>query len=211
MATPKLNLEEILLTDKLNSDFINKINGNMQKIDEQYGVLVDEILVRTDRETFEEALNSLDGMYKTDLATATAEDIVEGKTAFIGSGKVTGTYKPNLMKKINVTLTGASTTYTGYISGYGAGIDENGTLVIWAKSNSTAYENINFVAKSIQVGTTGSGFGYTAFGTGNPAGATFACTINGLKDYNTININLYASTSNSSYDYVTLEVTVTAS
>lgn len=112
---------------------------------------------------------------------------------------------------INVTLTGGSTALTGYISGYGAAIDNNGVLVIWAMSNSTAYEHIYFVNSSIGAGTIGNGWNITSWATGDPASVPYACTVTGLGSYSTINVGLYARNNNTSYDYVQIDVTLTAS
>ena len=144
----------------------------------------------------------------SEITTATSNDIVSGKTAYDNEGNlITGNIKK--MPNINITLTGNS-TYMGYISGYGAGIDKDGRIIIWAMSNSTSYENINFVASSIGAGKVASGFGISSHDTGNAANVPHACIVAELSDYDTINITLNASTVNSSYDYVTLQVTLTA-
>ena len=207
MATPNLNLQEIELIDNLRTDFVNKINNNMSILDERYGQLVEGLLERTNKGNIEDALNSLDGLYDVSNATATAEDIVKGKTAYINSGLTAGT----LMKRqtINVELTGSNATHVGYVSGYGAGTDQNGNLVIWAMSNTTNYEHINFVDTSIGVGTIGVGWNITtAYDTADPANVPHACTITGLKDYTTINITLNVNGVDSTDDYITIEVTV---
>ena len=207
MATPNLILQEIELTDKLNTEFLNKLNNNMSILDERYGQLVEGLLERTNKNSIEEALNSLEGLYDVSNATATVEDIAMGKTAYINEGLVTGTLKPR--QQINVTLTGNS-TYMGYISGYGAGIDQNGNLVIWATSNNTNYEHFNFVNTSIGAGTIGVGWNITtAYDTADPAEVPHACTITGLAEYSTINIELNASAVDSTDDYITVKITLT--
>lgn len=268
MATPNLNLQEIVLSDKLRTDFIEKINSNMSKIDKNYGELRDLLFKKTGQTTMESAVayvdklvnaqdatatpdkifngyvayNGLERMVGTGLSTptsvqphllkngvtaydnngnlitgnafgiatsATATDIINGKTAYNDAGTLlTGTAQRKQI--INVTLSGDS-TYITYISGYGAGIDQNGTLVIWAMSNTTSYEHINFTASSIGAGTAGKGFAITSFDTSDPASTPYACTVTGLASYETINVGLKATTVNGSYDYVTLQVTITAS
>lgn len=266
MATPNLNLEEIILSDKLKTDFIRKINSNMEKIDDKYGELKRILLEKTKQDNLESAIAYIDMLVDANDATVTPEklfvgysaykglekiegsalaiptsvqphllkngftaydnngnlitgnaygintsansgDIVNGKTAYSSDGiLITGTAKKE--KKINVTLTGNS-KYVGYISGYGAGIDHNGNLIIWAMSNSKAYESINFVNTSIGAGVVGDGFNITSHDTSNSAKTPQCCIVKGLSDCNEINITLNASAVNSSYDYVTLQVTLT--
>lgn len=135
-----------------------------------------------------------------------SSNILSGKSIFGVAGNV------KKRQVINVTLdSSSSTTYAGYISGYGAGIDQNGTLVIWAMSNTTTYEHINFVDTSIGIGTIGNGWNITSHDTSDSANTPHACTITGLSSYNTINVTLKPTAVNSSYDYVTIQVTVTGS
>lgn len=109
---------------------------------------------------------------------------------------------------INVTLTG---DYSSYVSSYGAGINKSGVLVIWAKSSTSSYEHISFNASSIGAGSTSLGWGVTSYDTSDPIAAVYACTVNGLSGYTTINITLNASDIDSSNDYVQVDVTLTAS
>ena len=139
-------------------------------------------------------------------ANLIASNILSGKSIF----GVAGNVKKQTI--INVTLdSSANSTYAGYITGYGAGIDHNGTLVIWAMSNSTSYEHINFVNTSIAIGTISQGWNKTSHDTSDSASIPHACTITGLSAYNTINVTLKPTAVNSSYDYVTIQVTVTGS
>lgn len=111
---------------------------------------------------------------------------------------------------INVTLdSSSSTTYAGYISEYGAGINQNGTLVIWAMSSNTSYEHIDFVDTSIGIGTIGKGWNITDFDTGDPASVPHACTVTDLNDYDVINVTLKPTAVSASYDYIKVEVTIT--
>lgn len=266
MATPNLNLQEIVLSDKLKTDFIEKINNNMKVIDDKYAELKDTVLEKTKQPTLESAVAYIDKLVDANDATITPDKIFNGYVGYNGLEKIVGTALPqtttaqsHLIKNgytaydnngnlitgtgwaqttnatpndvvmsttaysstgelivgtavrqilINVTLTGNS-TYMGYISGYGAGIDHLGNLVIWAMSNTTSYEHINFVASSIGAGTAGSGFGITSFDTSDPSAVPHACVVNGVGIANAFNITLNASAVNSSYDYVTLQVTVT--
>lgn len=109
---------------------------------------------------------------------------------------------------INVTLTGG---YAEYISGYGAGINKDGVLVIWAMSNASPYEHIKFSDTSIGAGTIGVGWNLGGFDTADPVDVPHACTVTGLANKTTIDITLNAYTNNTTSDYVLLNVTLTAS
>ena len=139
-------------------------------------------------------------------ANLIASNILSGKSIFGVAGTVLR------QPTINVTLdSSANSTYLGYIAGYGAGTDHNGTLVIWAMSNTTSYENIVFEDISIGVGTIGQGWNIDSHDTANSANRPHACTITGLSAYNTINVTLKPSAVNSTDDYVKIQVTVTGS
>lgn len=257
--TTNLDLEEILLSDNIKTTFLSKLNNNNQKIDNAYGILKDNLLNNTGKETLSEAIEEVNNSYVTireqgteianlnseltnlksigdassndiingkvalvqgetitgtgfsEITTATTDDIVSGKTAYDNQGNlITGAI--NKLPDINVTLTG-NTTYMGYISGYWAGINQNGDLIISAMSSSTAYESIYFVATSIGIGTAGSGFGISSHDTSNSASTPHACIVTGIDTslYTSIDITLNASAVNSSYDYVQLNVTITGS
>lgn len=139
--------------------------------------------------------------------TATADDILDGKTAYTNAGVLlTGTAKEE--KTINVELTGTNATTKGYISGYGAGINQNGVLVIWAMSSSTAYEHISFNAHDISIGNVGDGFELKSYNANDLANSPHACTITDLDSYSTINVTLNIYNANATYDYLTAQVSV---
>ena len=285
MATPNLNLETIELTDNMRSSLLEKMNNNFAKIDSAYETLKSSLLEKTRKTTLSEAIDYIDQLVNANDATATADKIFNGYTAYKGTEKITGTalatattaaasqilnglkmynnsgtlvtgtminnggvsvtatgstsnndYRLKIpttgyynttsyltrqkslvlsdlgvetMPTINVTLTGS---YASRISGYGAGIDNSGNLVIWAMSNNTAVEHVSFANTSIGAGTIGAGWGITNVSTTSGyAENPRACTITGLGRYSTINLTLNAAENNTSNDYVGIQVTLTAS
>lgn len=111
---------------------------------------------------------------------------------------------------IVVGKAGTNSTHTGYVANWGAGINDSGTLVIWAESNSTSYEHICFRDTSINQGTVQKGWNKTSFDTGDPAYVPYACTVSGLGSYSTIKVDLNVAGVNSSYDYIEIQVTLEA-
>lgn len=267
MSTTNLGLDMIQTTDSIQNAFLTKMNSNMQKLDNAYGLLKAKLLQKTGKNNLNDAINYIDQLVNAQDATitadkvfngytgykgttkiigtalpiettatattiqngykaynnngelitgtgyatsttATASDIKTGKTAYNNTGTlITGTYSPQLIPTINVTLTG---TNSSYISGYGAGINKDGILVIWAMSSSSAYEHIYFVDTSIGAGTIGNGWNISSYDTGDPANVPHACTITGLSGKSTINITLNAYNTNTSNDYIQVRVTLTA-
>ena len=284
MSTTNLGLDTIETTDSIQNAFLTKMNSNMQKLDNAYGLLKAKLLQKTGKNNLNDAINYIDQLVNAQDGTITADKVFNGYVGYKGlqrivgtalatastgsaphllsglklydssgnlitgtmpnkhetiqdaSGSLSGDYyqmsipvsgyytlvsklqrkKANVisdlgikvMPTINVTLSG---TNASYVSGYGAGIDQNGVLVIWAMCSGTANEHISFTNTSIGAGTIGSGWGITSFDIGDPVDVPHACTITGLGSYSTINITLNANTRNTSYDYVGLAVTLTAS
>lgn len=259
MPTTNLGLKEIILDDRLKNEFIEKLNFNMQKVDEKYGELKASLLKQTNKNTLAEAID-----YVQDLAdkisslkavgTATASQILAGKSAMVKGTVITGsipslgaqTITPSTSNKtiasgqylsgvqtiqgdanlvasnilsgksifgvtgnvkkqptINITLSG---DYASQISGYGAGIDQNGNLVIWAMTNTTTYEAVSFSFGDGNPGSKGVGWDITSFDTSNPSNVPYACTVTGLNNYTLLNISLYAESRNASYDYTGIRV-----
>ena len=147
----------------------------------------------------------------SEVTTATAEDIAPNKTAYDNDGNlIIGTMKG--MPTINIEAISSSSVQASILSGYGAGIDNNGTLVIWAMTTDANYENVSFTytSTSISAGTLGRGFGITAFNASNPMNVPHACTITGLGGYNIINVTLTTKSVSTTYDYVSVQVDITA-
>ncbi len=273
MSTTNLGLDTIETTDSIQNAFLTKMNSNMQKLDNAYGLLKTKLLDVTDKSNINEAIDTFNTMVTQvaslttevntlteenntlkSVGTASASDMLNGKTALVQGQTVTGTManktgtssangsvsgdnyrlqipsngyydtssylsrtKANVltdlgvtaMPTINVTLSGS---YADYISGYGAGVNKDGVLVIWAMSNSSAYEHVSFTLSSMSTGLAiDEGWDITSYGVADPANVPHACTVTGLSGKSTINITLSAGSGSSSYDYVKLTVTITAS
>lgn len=217
--TPNLDLELIESTDNVKTTFLDKINNNYVKIDTNYNEIKEQIIEAVGATNLEDAITEINN-YENTIATlnslgdASPEDIRPGKTALVKGELITGDMAmDNVVPKVNVTLTGDNATYVGYISGYWAAINERGELIISAMSNTTAYESIYFIATSIGVGIAGSGFGISSHDTGNQVNRPMSCIVTDIdiSKYTNIDITLNASTVNSSYDYVALQVTVVGS
>lgn len=265
MGTTNLNLSTINMNDSMKDSMI-QMNDNLVKIDTAYGFIADSILDKTGATTIVEAISKLDDLVNAEDATAVASDIMNGKTAYVGTNKVTGTAL-NVMtnatgsdivsgktaytnggvlitgtafgeqttatnddlisgktaytnsgslltgtakkeKVINVELTGTNTTTKGYISGYGAGINQNGVLVIWAMSSSSSYEHIHFNASNIAIGNVGVGFGLQSYNANDMVNSPHSCTITDLGDYSVINVGLNIYNANGTYDYLTAQVSI---
>lgn len=95
MATTNLNLEEIILDDRLKKEFIEKFNLNMQKIDEKYGELQESLLKQTGKSTLAEAIDYVQDLANMvsslkNVGTATASQILSGKSAMVKGTVITG-------------------------------------------------------------------------------------------------------------------------
>lgn len=282
MATPNLGLETIQLSDNMQTSLIEKMNGNISKIDSAYKQLKDLLLEKTGKDNLMDAINYVEKLVNAQDATITADKIFKGYTGYKGLEKITGTALPtktdlteefaltglkfydnegtlhtgtmtdlsNRSRAGNASVSGdnyrlaiPTTGYydtksyltrpktsvlsdlgvipmptinvtcdasTSYISDYGAGINNEGVLVMWAMTASTTYEHVYFYPSSIGIGTKGVGWEIISWDTSDPL-ACYACTVTGLSGYSAINVNLKYNSVNSSYDYTRLDVTITGS
>ena len=95
MSTPNIDLEMLVLDDTLNKSMINKLNTNMQKLDNKYGELKESLLEQTRKETLKEAIAYIqtlaDRIAELEATgTASASTILAGKTAVIKGQVITG-------------------------------------------------------------------------------------------------------------------------
>lgn len=96
MSTTNVNLEEIDLDDTLNGTMLQKINSNMQKIDDKYGELKNALLEQTGKETLAEAISYVQTLanqisFLKSSGDATASQILSGKKAVVKGNVITGT------------------------------------------------------------------------------------------------------------------------
>lgn len=110
MATENLSLEEILMTDKLKTEFIDKINSNMLKLDSKYGQIKELLLDRTQRQTLMEAIHLIEKMYNTEDADITEDDVFEGKVGYNSFGKIVGKFVLHKIQFKNATVQSNATS-----------------------------------------------------------------------------------------------------
>lgn len=111
MATPNLELNLILITDKIRDGLLSKVNDNMEKIDSAFGELKSLLLIKTGKSTLAEAIAFVDELVNTEDSTADATKIFNGFTAYAGNEKITGT---GLSDAITATLGDISNGKTAY-------------------------------------------------------------------------------------------------
>lgn len=138
--------------------------------------------------------------------TATTEDIMLGKTAYINGSKVTGTYADGivpLVNSISVSGTYSDSTYQTYAGAFYA---QDGKVALIMKSGtSTTYENLNFSLASAPAGVSLSDQSVCTYSSAN-AGQYYVAILTGITKK--VNISIDMSSRNSSSDYVQCAITI---
>lgn len=140
---------------------------------------------------------------------ATAGDIVSGKTAYTNTGTlITGTLTPMTNPVASFSITGTYATSAYYdASGCGYSINPtNGDILLYIKTNTVSFENVYFNAVSLPSGVTISDSFPSSWGGSNPA-RTVCTRLIGVTG--AVNINIDLNSTNSTYDYVRADITVT--
>lgn len=139
--------------------------------------------------------------------TATADDIILGKTAYINGNKVTGTFNGavrSLVNSISISGTYSDATYQTLADSF---YNLNGDLALIMKGGTiTTYENLYFVLASAPAGVTLVGQSVYNYSSAS-AGQYYVAIIRGIT--NKVNIAIAMNSRNSSYDYVQCDLTIT--
>lgn len=95
MSTTNVKLEKIVLDDTLNGTMLEKINSNMQKIDDKYGELKNALLEQTDKTTLAEAIAYIQTLanhvdFLNSSGDASTSHILSGKKAVVKGQVITG-------------------------------------------------------------------------------------------------------------------------
>jgi len=101
MSTPNLGLEEIIITDNIQSSLLEKMNKNLEIIDKKYGELIDLLIEKTGTTSLVDAVSYVDKLPDTVDATATELNILSGYTAYVNRAKVIG----KMLNKSNTSST----------------------------------------------------------------------------------------------------------
>lgn len=117
MSTTNLGLDTISTTDSIQNAFLTKMNSNMQKLDNAYGLLKTKILDVTEENNLNDAINTFNtmGQQVTNLKSignATASDIVYGKTALVQGNTITGNLKKPEIKTVAVSSGATTVSFT---------------------------------------------------------------------------------------------------
>lgn len=117
MSTTNLGLDTISTTDSIQNAFLTKMNSNMQKLDNAYGLLKTKILDVTEEDNLNDAINTFNTMGQQitnlkSIGNATASDIVYGKTALVQGNTITGSLKKPEIKTVTVGSNATTVSFT---------------------------------------------------------------------------------------------------
>lgn len=91
MATPNLGLETIQLTDNMKTSLLGKMNDNLNKIDNAYKVLKDNLLDKTGKSTLAEAIEYTSKLTDAGDGTITSDKVFSGYVGYAGQERIVGT------------------------------------------------------------------------------------------------------------------------
>lgn len=158
-------------------------------------------------ESFTELSPKFDNIAKD--TTATTDDIMLGKTAYINGNKVTGTYSDGIMPLVNNITVSGSYSDASYQTYAGAFYERDGKVAIIMKSGTTtAYENLNFSLASAPAGVSLAGQSVCNYSSAT-AGQYYVAVLTGITSK--VDISIHMSSRNSTYDYVQCAMTITES
>lgn len=148
-------------------------------------------------------------------ATATASDILDGKTAYSGGVKLTGTGVSGIPRLItnddSITPTGSYASSTYYNTTYGVkiGYMSNGDILLAMRGgDNTSYKKLNFTLGSAPSGVTVTAHYPATASTSVTSGGIYTCSISGLTTEATMSVTL--NNRSSIYNYTTVSITITA-
>ena len=91
MSTTNLGLDTIQTTDNIQNAFLTKMNSNMQKLDNAYGLLKAKLLQKTGKNNLNDAINYIDQLVNAQDATITADKVFNGYVGYKGLQRIVGT------------------------------------------------------------------------------------------------------------------------
>ena len=91
MSTTNLGLDTIETTDSIQNAFLTKMNSNMQKLDNAYGLLKAKLLQKTGKNNLNDAINYIDQLVNAQDATITADKVFNGYVGYKGLQRIVGT------------------------------------------------------------------------------------------------------------------------
>ena len=91
MSTTNLGLDTIETTDSIQNAFLTKMNSNMQKLDNAYGLLKAHLIQKTGKNNLEEAIEYIDMLVNAQDGTITADKVFNGYVGYKGLQRIVGT------------------------------------------------------------------------------------------------------------------------